>query len=178
MKVLPYRFEDIVAALQAVQPNDWRAFLRQRLDTHEVRAPLGGLQRGGWKLAYTDTPSAAYKAMEKARKMLDRSDSLGISVSIEDKGAITNVIWGTPAFDAGVIPGMKLIAVNNEAFTAEVLDAAIVDAMKSHKPIDLLVNNVSTYSTLPVAYYGGQQYPHLLRADTEPDRIADIVKAK
>jgi hypothetical protein len=68
--------------------------------------------------------------------------------------------------------------VNNEAFTAEVLDAAIVDAMKSHKPIDLLVNNVSTYSTLPVAYYGGQQYPHLLRADTEPDRIADIVKAK
>lgn len=178
MKVLPYRFEDIVAALQAVQPNDWRAFLRQRLDTHEVRAPLGGLQRGGWKLAYTDTPSAAYKAMEKARKMLDRSDSLGISVSIEDKGAISNVIWGTPAFDAGVIPGMKLIAVNNEAFTAEVLDAAIVDAMKSHKPIDLLVNNVSTYSTLPVAYYGGQQYPHLLRADTEPDRIADIVKAK
>ncbi len=178
MKVLPYRFEDIVAALQAVQPNDWRGFLRQRLDTHEVRAPLGGIQRGGWKLAYTDTPTAAYKAVEKVRKAVDRSDSLGISVSLEDKGAISNVVWGSPAFDAGAIPGMKLIAVNNEAFTADVLDAAIVDAMKSHKPIDLLVNNTGTYSTLSVAYYGGQQYPHLVRTDAEPDRIADIVKAK
>jgi predicted metalloprotease with PDZ domain len=178
MKVLPYRFEDIVAALQAVQPNDWRGFLRQRLDTHEVRAPLGGIQRGGWKLTYTDTPSAIYKAYEKARKTMDRSDSLGISVSIEDKGEITNVIWGSPAFDAGVIPGMKLVAVNSQGFTADVLDAAIVDAAKSHQPIDWLVDNTGTYSTLSVSYYGGQQYPHLVRADGEPDRIADIIKAR
>jgi predicted metalloprotease with PDZ domain len=109
---------------------------------------------------------------------MNRSDSLGISVSIEDKGAITNVIWGSPAFDAGVIPGMKLVAVNGEGFTAEVLDAAILEAMKSHKPIDLLVDNTSTYSTLSISYYGGQQYPHLVRVDGVPDRIADIVKAR
>ncbi len=102
MKVIPYRFEDIVATLQAVQPNDWRAFLRQRLDGHEVGAPLDGIKRGGWKLAYTDKPTASFKAMEKSRKVANRSDSLGVVIGEEDKGALVDVLWGSPAFDAGL----------------------------------------------------------------------------
>jgi predicted metalloprotease with PDZ domain len=178
MKVMSYRFEDIVAALQAVQPNDWRAFLRRRLDTHEVGAPLDGVRRGGWRLVYTDTPSAGFKAMEKARKLTDRSYSLGIQVSTEDKDAVLDVIWGSAAFDAGLVPGMKIVAVNRESFRTDVLDAAIVEAMKSRKPIEVLLRNISTYSTLPVAFYGGLQYPHLERAAGEPDRIAAIIKAR
>ncbi len=76
------------------------------------------------------------------------------------------------------LPGMKVIAINGESYSAEVLDAAIADAMKSHKPIDVLVKNTSTYSTLHIAYYGGQQYPHLVRIGNVPDRIAEIAKAK
>jgi predicted metalloprotease with PDZ domain len=178
MQPIAYRFEDIVAALQSVQPNGWRAFLRQRLDSHEVGAPLDGIRRGGWRVAYTDTPSAAFKAIEKVRKLTDRSYSLGIQVSTEDKDAIADVLWGSAAFDAGLVPGMKIVAVNNESFRAEVLDAALVDAMKSRKPIELLVKNISTYTTLPVAYYGGLQYPHLERVAGEPDRVAAIIRAK
>jgi predicted metalloprotease with PDZ domain len=178
MKVTPYRFEDVVAALQAVQPNDWRAFLRQRLDSHTVGAPLGGIERGGWKLVYTDTPSAKFKSAEKARKVSDRRNSLGILLSTENKGAIIDVIWGSPAFDAGIVPGMTLVAVNGEGASPAGLDAAIGDAMKSHKPIEVLVKNTNTYSTLRIAYFGGQQYPHLTRIDTAPDRIADIIKAR
>jgi predicted metalloprotease with PDZ domain len=178
MKVTPYTFEDVVAALQAVQPNDWRSFLRERLDSHAPGAPLGGIERGGWKLVYTDTPSAQFKAAEKSRKMTDRRDSIGLLLSTMDKGSVMDVIWGSPAFDAGVIPGMMLIAVNGETASPEVLDAAIAEAMKSRKPIEVLVKNVETYSTLRIAYFGGQQYPHLTRIETAPDRIADIIKAK
>ena len=176
--VRSYTFEDVVKALEAVQPNDWRSFLRQRLDTREVGAPLGGLSRGGWKLVYNDTPSPASRAAEKQRKMLDRNLSIGLTVTNDDnRGMVADVLWGSPAFDAGMIPGMKIVAVNGEAYMPEIFDAAITDAAKSHKPIELLVRNTSTFMTVRVAYFGGQVYPHLVRSEGE-DRLSEIVKAK
>ena len=52
-KVVPYTFDDVVAGLNAVQPNDWAAFLRQRLDSNAPGAPLGGIENGGYKLTYS-----------------------------------------------------------------------------------------------------------------------------
>jgi predicted metalloprotease with PDZ domain len=178
--VQSYTFDDVVNTLQAVQPNDWRSFLRQRLDTHEVRAPLDGVKRGGWKLVYTDVASATFKATEKQQKNTDRISSIGLAIGSADdaRGTIGDVLWGSAAFDAGVIPGMKIIAVNGENYAPELLDAAIAEAGKTHKPIDLLVKNTSAYSTLHVAYYDGLKFPHLVRADGEQDRVDDIIKAK
>src|SRR5262249_11172950 len=42
-----YGFDDIVNALNAVQPHDWAAFLQQRVRSIEARAPLGGIERSG-----------------------------------------------------------------------------------------------------------------------------------
>ena len=56
---LAYTFDDVVAALVAVVPSDWRGFLRTRLDGHGPGAPLEGLARCGWRLAYSETPGEA-----------------------------------------------------------------------------------------------------------------------
>jgi len=176
--VNPYRFEDIVAALNAVQPHDWSSLLRERLDAHAKAAPLAGITQGGWQLVYTDEPSPGFKAAQAARKRTDRGYSLGLMISNEDKGAISNVIWGSPSYTAGVIPGMKLVAVNDEAYTPDLLDAAILAAKSSHQPIALLVNNTGTFSRLSVTYDGGEQYPHLVRNPIEPDLISEITKAR
>ena len=178
MDVHSYTFDDVVKTLQAVQPNDWRSFLRQRLDTREVGAPLDGVHRGGWKLVYNDTPSPASRAGDKQRKALDRNLSIGLMVTNDDnRGTVADVLWGGPAFDAGMIPGMKITAVNGEAYTPEIFDAAITDAAKSHKPIELLVRNTNTFITVRIPYFGGQVYPHLVRVEGE-DRLSEIVKAK
>jgi len=180
--VEPYRFEDLVASLQAVQPEDWSAFLRQRLDSHELGAPLDGLRRAGWTLAYDDTPSVSYKAMEKARQSTDFSFSLGFTVknkeSAKEPAVIGDVIWGSPAFDAGLIPGMQLIAVGSQAYSVDVLDAALSDAEKSHQPIDLLVENTSVFSTLHIAYDRGPLFPHLAKIQGTPDGLAAIIQAR
>lgn len=179
MKVTPYRFDDVVSTLNAVQPYDWRAFLTQRLDSHDVGAPLEGIARGGWKLTYSDTPSALFKASEKAGKTTDRSFSMGIRVSAgDDKGAVYDVVWGSAAFDAGLIPGMTIVAVNGEGYSSDELDNAIAIAAKTHKPVELLVKNSSSYSTLHVAWYDGQKYPQLTRVDGQPDRLGDITAAR
>ena len=178
MKVTPYRFDDVVVTLNGVQAYDWRAFLTQRLNSHEVRAPLDGIVRGGWKLTYGDTPSAFFKASEKANKVTDRSYSLGLIVSAgNDKGAVNDVIWGSPAFDAGLIPGMSIVAVAGEEYSSDELDNAIATAAKSKKPIELLVKNSNSYSTVRLAWFDGQKYPQLTRVEGQPDRLSDITAA-
>jgi predicted metalloprotease with PDZ domain len=47
-----YAFDDVVNGLDAVAANDWRGFLRARLDGHGPDAPLDGLARSCWKLVF------------------------------------------------------------------------------------------------------------------------------
>jgi len=74
-----YSFEDVVKALNAVEPYDWAAFLRERLDGFAKPAPLDGLRRGGYKLVYTDTPSELVKASDEQRKRVNLRFSLALS---------------------------------------------------------------------------------------------------
>ena len=45
-----YNFDDVVTALNSVQPHDWAGFLKARLDAPDA-PPLDGLSRGGYKLS-------------------------------------------------------------------------------------------------------------------------------
>jgi predicted metalloprotease with PDZ domain len=55
---LTYRFEDIVSALNAVQPYDWAAMLRDRLDrVGDGHHFLDTLARSGWRLEWEEKES-------------------------------------------------------------------------------------------------------------------------
>ena len=56
-KIVPYTFDDVVAAMQEIAPYDWRGFFTQRVKSHGPGAPLGGIENSGWKLVYTETPN-------------------------------------------------------------------------------------------------------------------------
>jgi len=114
---LTYSFEDVVTALNAVEPNDWGTFLRQRLERHGPEAPLDGLTRGGYRLVYSDTPSELGKASAASRKRDDFYYSLGFYV--DKDGAISDERWDSPAFKAGLIAGTRIVAVNNMATKQE-----------------------------------------------------------
>ena len=66
--VVTYTFDDVVKALNAVEPYDWAAYLRARLDGTGKPAPLEGLQRGGYKLVYKDSQTDYQKAMESTAR--------------------------------------------------------------------------------------------------------------
>ena len=154
-----YTFEDVVAALNAVEPYDWAGFLRTRLDGHGPGAPLDGLRRGGYRLVYTETPSAFVKKNQAERKITDLSYSLGLVIGRE--GAISSVLWGSPAFKAGVISGQTLVAVNGDAYTAEVVRDALKAGRGKGGAVELLIKTGDRYKTLRVPYDGGLRYPHL-----------------
>lgn len=178
---LPYTFNDIVAAFNSVVPNDWAAFLRQRLDSHGPGAPLDGLARSGWKLVYAETPSDTARADEGEERYLDLSHSLGFTMGSPRGGSfmmpggdtrIGSVIWGGVAYKAGIAPGTTLVAVNNRAYKAELLKAAITANKGGQAPIELLLRDGENYRTVKIDYRGGLRYPRLERIAGTEDRLA------
>jgi len=178
--VRPFTFDDVVATLKGVQAYDWASFLRGRLDTTKPAAPLDGITRGGYQLAYTDTATEYFKAYEKVRKMQNFMFSIGLMLthSEHDKGTVMDVLWDGPAFKAGVGPGMKLVAVNGRAYDADsdVLKDAIAAAKGGKAPIQLLMRQQDTYMTFSVDYHDGLKYP-VLTAITGKAAMLDAIVA-
>ena len=173
-KVVPYTFEDVVAGLNTVVPNDWATFLRSRLDSNAYRAPLGGLENGGYKLTYTDKPNV-WSAMEDA--YLDSFDfwySLGLHVN--KSGSVSDVLKGGISDKAGFGPGMLIVAVNGRAYTPDVLKAAVRDGKGSGPAVELIVENTGFYKVIKLDYHEGERYPLLERVPSLPDRLDDILK--
>ncbi len=173
-KVVPYTFDDLVRALNDVVPYDWAGLLRDRVNATSTHAPLGGIENGGWKLVYNDKPNAFEQAMEKLVKSADFAYSLGITVAPD--GKIGDVIVGSPAYQAGVGPGMRLVAVNGRKWSPEVLRDALRAAKGTEQPIELLVENAQFFKTYSVAYHEGEKNPHLERVNSKPDLLGDILK--
>ncbi len=170
--VLTYDFDDVVAALNKVEPYDWATFLRQRLEDTNPRAPLDGLKRGGYRLVYKEEPTATAKSNETRLKSIGLSYSLG--ASFDSSGKITNVMWDGPVYRAGLISGMQVVAVNDIAFDGDKLRAA-VKATKTGGPIEFLIKENDRYRRVKIEYNGGLRYPHLERIKNEPARLDQIL---
>lgn len=170
-----YTFEDVVRALNEVQPHDWATFLRTRVQEIAPKAPLDGLARGGWRLVYTDTPTDVWKANEGDAKVTNLTYSLGVVLTGE--GEVTAVQWDGPAFNAGLAVTARIMAVNGIAYSSERLKQAVKDA-RGGRPIELLVKSGDHFRTVSIDYRGGLRYPRLQRIEGVPDRLTAIYSAK
>jgi len=180
LKIVPYTFEDVVAAMQDIVPYDWRTFFTERLTSHGPGAPLGGLENSGWRLVFNDTMNEHQRAEDAVGHTTDVQFSLGIIVhdpGSENSDEISDVIPGSPAAQAGIVPGMRLVAVNGRRWTPEILREAIRQAKGGKEPMELLVENAEYFRTYRVDYHGGERYPHLER-NGKPDLLSEIAKMK
>ena len=174
-----YAFDDVVKALNAVEPYDWAGFLRQRLDAVGKPPPLDGLRRGGYRLVYTDTPSDYEKAGDEQRKRVNLRYSIGVDIDDSDKdGNVMEVLWGSPAFKAGLTESAQILAINGVAYSGDVLQDAIRAARSTHSPIELIVKTGDRYAVAKIDYHDGLRYPHLERDPATPARLDDIIAAR
>lgn len=169
-----YVFEDVVKALNAVEPYDWAAFLRERLDAVDKPAPLEGLRRGGYKLVYTDTAGDYQKAIDTQQKAASLFFSIGVDI-LEKDGSVKTVLWGSPAFKAGLTKDTQILAVNGAVYSADLLRATIKAAKNSASPIELIIKTGDRFRVVNVDYHEGLRYPHLERDSAQPARLDDIL---
>ncbi len=172
----PYTLDDVVATLNRVAPNDWHKFLLDRVNYVGSNPPLAGLEAAGWMLVYTDTPSDLQRTRDNIERVGDFRFSLGLLLG--RTGRVGDSIFFMPAYKAGIMPGMTVVAVNGRKYSADVLHDAVKAAKNNKAPIQLLVENAEYYKTYAVDYHDGDRYPHLVQDKSKPDYLGDMIKAR
>jgi predicted metalloprotease with PDZ domain len=170
-EVKTYTFDELVSTLNQVAPYDWAAFFHQHLDSISPQAPLGGIENGGWKLVFNDEP------MRLPGRRGGFGDLYSIGLQIGPDGTVGDSIVGSPAYQAGITSGMKVVGVNGRVYTHDVLEDAIAAAKDSSAPMALMVVIDDYYQTFNVSYQGGDRYPHLVRDDSKPDYLDALIQA-
>lgn len=170
-----YTFDDIVKTMNGVMPYDWAKFLNDRLTDTGTGAPMGGFERSGYKLVFTDTPTNVTKLAMKVNKVLSLQYSLGLVIG---KGAkISAVVWDGPAFKAGLTVGQEIIAVNGVTYTDDAIKAAVTAAKGGTAPIRLTVKAETRVRDVNIHWNGGLRYPKFEKAAGAPDGPLDKLLA-
>jgi predicted metalloprotease with PDZ domain len=178
-----YDFNDIASALNAVQPYDWASFLHTWLDGVGEQAPLlSGIESSGWRLVYTDQPSAYQDALENvgegelSSKGVNAMFSVGLFLS--NQGTVEDVLWNGPAFEAGLAPGMKLVSIDGQPYSTAVLRSVIALAQKSGTPLQMEASGDGVTALYTVDYKGGLKFPHLVRVPGTADDLQQMLAAR
>ena len=95
-------------------------------------------------------------------KSLALTYSLGLT--LDKDGKVTATLWDGPAFNAGIVNGATIVAVNGTAYSEKRIADAITAAKDGKDPIQLLIKRGDRYLTVPVEWHGGLRYPWLEKA--------------
>jgi predicted metalloprotease with PDZ domain len=158
---LTYTLDDIVKTLNTVQPYDWAGYLKKHVYDIYAAPPLDGINKGGYKLVFTDQPTDWIKLAEKKAKNTDLTYSGGFVVGGD--GKISTVIWDSPAFNAGLTVGTEILAVNGREFSGDSIKDAITAAKGTTVPVKLLVKSGDLYRTVDLNWHEGLKYPRLVK---------------
>lgn len=169
-----YTLGDVHATLAALAPFDWRGYLQQRVQGNSDTGLLDGLERAGYRLVYTATPSRYVQRALQGDSVPDFSFSIGIGVN--GKGVLRSVGWDSPAFKAGLAPGARIVEVEGQSFSAERLVTAV--AAGNPAGIKLLVESDRRVHTVTIRYVGGMRYPALERIPGTLDRLRQLLQAR
>ena len=172
--VLPYTFEELVASLNAVASYDWKSYLNQRLTLATENAPLEGIERSGWRLSYTDTRSEYQQALENSDKQAYLTSSIGMLV--KDDGTIADIVPGKAVDRAGIGPGMKVVAVNSQRWSPELIRHAVAATGHGNQPLELLVENSGYFFSRTLDYKEGAKYPKLERDSSKADLLMKVIE--
>lgn len=170
--VVPYTRADVETALAAICPYDWHGFFEKYVYQVNGAPPMEGLEAAGWRVVYNATPNNKpfYADLPEAPSYFSTAS---IGIDLRNDGTIADVFPGAPAYDAGLGPGMKVVAVDGNAYSPEALSASI--AHPRNGKISLVVRNFNTVETREIQYAGGLRYPHLERIPGTHDYLTEIL---
>ncbi len=168
-----YTRAEIEHLLNEVVPYDWHAFFQRHVYEVAKLPPTGELKRSGWRLEYTAKPNPFVKAAEGMFHF--DTQWLTYGFNINKMGMLTDVREGSPAWKAGMSPGMKIEAIDGQSFTPKVLNYYMVQAQHHQQPTEFTVSQDGWFHEIPVSYFGGPLYPHLVRIPGTEDLLAKIM---
>ena len=168
-----YTRADVENLLDSVYHYDWHGFFQRYVYSISQHPPSDDLARAGWRLVYTDKPNEFIEARESLGHGIDDWYSLGMT--LRGDGTVDDVRENAPSWKAGLAPGMKILAVDGQTFSPDVLAYAMKNAQHSTEPMTFIADNAGQVATYRVDYHGGERYPHLVRIKGVPNMLAKIM---
>ena len=172
--VFAYNFDDVVHALNEIAPYDWAGFWTTHLNDLTPKPPTAGLEAAGYTYTYGDTMVADEAAFMKASHMSEHFHSLGIFVL--PNATLRDVAMHSPAFQAGLGPGDKLITVNGKPYSPDELTKAVRDSRMNPKPITIVALRNGENTTYSIDYHGGEKHVNVIR-NSNPDILTKSILA-
>jgi S1-C subfamily serine protease len=115
-------------------------------------------------------------ASQAAARPVDYTSSIGVLVKAD--GTVQDAIPGMPAYQRGIRPYTRVLAVNGRQFSIEELNKALAESKKQPGTIVLLVSNAGFVESHEIDYHDGPRYPHLVRNETARDYLDEILKPR
>jgi predicted metalloprotease with PDZ domain len=173
-----YDFEEVVRTLNGVIEHDWTNFFDTRLHRRSEGAPLKGLERGGFNLVYRDYRTNFCKSFDANAGQFDMRFSIGLNIG--NDGTIQEVMWGSPAFDAGLTAGALIQTVNGQKYSEQVIGDAIEAAKGGAASLALCTRARPQSRTreVNVSYEAGHRFPHLEPIAGARPRLKELFAAK
>jgi predicted metalloprotease with PDZ domain len=100
---------------------------------------------------------------------------------VNDDGTIGDVRFFSPAFDAKLSPGEKIVTIDGRPFSADTLRQALTERKSGYnspdaaKPIYVTVRIGGAERETSVIYHGGERFPLLERNANTPDVLSDLL---
>jgi predicted metalloprotease with PDZ domain len=174
VSVVSYELPEIVSDLRELADFDWESFFTRRVSQPQESLPLDVVSRCGYRLQYATEPHGGSPISRQRGGILAR-DSIGLSFSPD--GRIIDVVPGMVGDRAGLASGMTVIGINSKKFSAQRLHDALADSVALRK-IELLLLEGEEFRTVVLGYADGPRYLVLVRDESKPDLLAEILKPK
>ncbi len=167
--------EEIVSTLKDIVDFDWDKFVQRRIEMTSLKFQPEVVERLGWTVQYSNQPAAIPDSTYRAFSDVDAYDSLGCSIAAD--GVVRDILLDSAADQAGLGPGMKIVAVNDHAWSvARMHDALAMSVTRGQ--MELLVVNGDSFSPYVIKYDGGPRYLVLQRQEGMPDLLPQILQPR
>jgi predicted metalloprotease with PDZ domain len=113
-----------------------------------------------------------WSAKERSSGITSFLFSLGLSVS--SSGLVQEVLWDSPAYEASITNGTKLVAVGGLAFSTGELSRAIMKAADG-EPVRLLIEASKHQREVSLECPDGHRYPALEPIEGARRRLDEIL---
>jgi predicted metalloprotease with PDZ domain len=170
-----YTREELVKILNSLAPHDWSGLIHRRIEIAQTLFDPTVAEKLGYKFVLHKEPPVVAGDVFRGAPGNDTLDSLGFTCS--EDGIIRNMMLDSPADAAKLAPGMRVKQVGGEPFSRTKLTEALVKAQEGGD-VELQIQDGDSQFAVKIPYHDGPRYWALIRDETKPDLLEEILKPR
>jgi len=169
----PFTREDLIRILNSLVSFDWDGLIRRRVESFQSAFDPSVAGLLGYRFELQPEASSVPADTFRYSGGIDAYDSVGATFS--NDGRVRNLLLGSPADQARLMPEMKIIGIGNYQWSP-FRWAQAVEETKNGTPIELKIVDGDEVKSLQLHYYDGPRGLNLVRQAESSDVLAEILK--